>query len=123
MITNNGEDWQPADEDVIEWQRAYQDIDVFNEMAAMSCWLDANPGRRKTKRGMKRFVNSWLQRANKAGGSPQHLQAPTGGVMPLKQWTAVDMLTHNFIDSPVLAQKWLEEHGQYVDSQGVRHYE
>ena len=60
MITIDGEDWQPKDEDVIEWQRAYQDIDVFTEMAAMSCWLDANPTRRKTKRGMKRFVNSWL---------------------------------------------------------------
>ena len=28
------------------------------------------------------------------------------------------MLTHNFMDSPEMAQKWLQEHGQYVDAKG-----
>jgi hypothetical protein len=36
---------------------------------AMESWLDANPTRRKTKGGMKRFVNSWLKKAQNQGGS------------------------------------------------------
>lgn len=69
MILNTGETWEPEEEDVIQWQRAYQAVDVYQELRAMESWLDANPKKRKTKVGIKRFINSWLSRSQDQGGS------------------------------------------------------
>lgn len=65
-----GDTYQTLDSDVIAWQRAYPAVNVHQELAAMESWLDANPSRRKTKGGIKRFINSWLSRAQNQGGSP-----------------------------------------------------
>ena len=123
MLTKCGEDWLPDDDKVVAWQQAYKNIDVFTELDAMACWLDANPQNRKTKRGMNRFVNSWLSRANKQGGSPPEFRnagSPDAPV-PLRSWTMADMLTHDFMDSAVMRKKWLADHGQYMSGKGVRH--
>ena len=61
---------EPEQEQIIKWQRLYPDIDCHQEIRAMVGWCDANPSKRKTKRGLNRFINSWLQRANSGGGSP-----------------------------------------------------
>ena len=70
MILNTGDDYQTEDSDVIAWQRTYPGVNVHQELSAMDSWLDANPTRRKTKGGIKRFINSWLARAQNQGGSP-----------------------------------------------------
>lgn len=69
MLLNTGERWEPEDADMIAWSKAYQAVDVFQELRAMESWLDANPKKRKTKAGIKRFVNSWLSRSQDRGGS------------------------------------------------------
>ena len=68
MILKSGKEWTPAEEDVIQWQRSYPKVDVCRELAAMDEWLYANPKRRKTQTGIKRFVNGWLNRADQTGG-------------------------------------------------------
>ncbi len=55
--------------DVAEWQPAYPGVDVVQQLASMRQWLIANPTRRKTRKGMKRFVVTWLDRRQNAGGS------------------------------------------------------
>ena len=69
MLLNTKEDWQPEQADIIQWGRAYPAVNVDQELMAMESWLDANPTKRKTKAGIKRFVNSWLSRAQNQGGS------------------------------------------------------
>tara|TARA_R110002153_G_scaffold54235_1_gene150679 strand:+ start:388 stop:801 length:414 start_codon:yes stop_codon:yes gene_type:complete len=69
MILNTGERWEPEDTDMIAWAKTYPAVDVFQELRAMESWLDANPKKRKTKVGIKRFVNSWLARSQDRGGS------------------------------------------------------
>lgn len=69
MLLNTKEDWQPEQADIIQWSRAYPAVNVDQELMAMESWLDANPTRRKTKSGMKLFVNSWLKKAQNQGGS------------------------------------------------------
>lgn len=71
MLLNTKEDWQPQEKDVIAWQRAFPAVNVHQELLAMESWCDANPTKRKTKQGIKRFVNSWLTKAQNQGGSPQ----------------------------------------------------
>jgi len=69
MLLNTKEVWQPKETDKIAWQRAYPAVDVHQELMAMESWLDANPTKRKTARGIKSFVVRWLSRAQDRGGS------------------------------------------------------
>ena len=121
MICKDGTDWQPTDEQVIGWQHAYPEVDVFAEMNVMAVWLESNEPKRKTERGMPRFVNSWLSRANQKGGSPfaQKEQEATGK-KPMKQWTQLDDLTHDFMQDERFRQSCLAKYGQYVTFDGVR---
>lgn len=54
--------------DVKEWRALYPAVDIQAELRKMKGWLDANPKRRKTDRGIKRFINSWLSREQDRGG-------------------------------------------------------
>ena len=64
MICKDGTDWQPTDEQLLGWQHAYPEVDVFAELNVMAVWLDSNEPKRKTERGMPRFINSWLSKAS-----------------------------------------------------------
>lgn len=44
------------------WKEAYQAVDVEQELKKMVAWCDSNPTRRKTKRGITKFINGWLSR-------------------------------------------------------------
>lgn len=61
--------------DVAEWSEAFPAVNVRQQLAAMRSWLNANPGNRKTTKGMKRFVVSWLSRDQDRGGGRQQPQA------------------------------------------------
>ncbi len=54
--------------DVSEWAGAFPAVDVHQKLKAIRQWLIANPQKRKTPRGMKRFVVSWLSREQDKGG-------------------------------------------------------
>ena len=56
----NGQEWQLPQELEAELHKTYLNVDV--ELAKARIWLIANPARRKTKRGMGRFLASWLAR-------------------------------------------------------------
>lgn len=56
-------EWQVPKQMLEEWQRSYPAVDVPGELLKMRGWLVSNTQRRKTKRGITRFCNSWLSRA------------------------------------------------------------
>jgi hypothetical protein len=121
MICKNGTDWQPTDEQILQWQHAYPEVDIFAELNVMAVWLQSNEPKRKTEKGMPRFVNSWLSRANQKGGSPfAQQEQDTSGKKPMKQWTQLDDLTHDFMNNERFRQRCLEQYGQYVTYDGVR---
>ena len=62
LCTNTGEGYPFYQDDIDSYKGLYPAVDVEQEMRNMIGWLDANPARRKTKAGMKRFVNGWLSR-------------------------------------------------------------
>lgn len=45
-----------------KWKELYPAVDVMQELKKMDGWLNANPTRIKTAKGIPRFVNSWLAR-------------------------------------------------------------
>ena len=54
-------------EDIAEWQKAYPAVDVEQELREMRAWCQANPKLRKTKKGVRRFIVSWLARQQDKG--------------------------------------------------------
>lgn len=59
----DGSSFSITEDDAQADQKAYPAVDVMSEYQKMERWLEANPKNRKTKSGIKRFVNSWLSRA------------------------------------------------------------
>lgn len=49
-------------DDVDGWKELYPAVDIVQELRKMKGWLDSNPTKRKTRRGIRRFINSWLAR-------------------------------------------------------------
>jgi hypothetical protein len=55
---------------VSEWTQAFPAVDVKIELRKFKVWLDANPTRRKTPRGICKAIVAWLGRAqDKSHGS------------------------------------------------------
>ncbi|MBS6395850.1 MAG: helix-turn-helix domain-containing protein [Clostridiales bacterium] len=52
-----------------QWQQAYPAVDVRQELLRMISWLNANPKRKKTKRGVDRFITTWLSKEQDRGGT------------------------------------------------------
>lgn len=51
-----------------EFERTYPAVDVRQELREMRAWSIANPAKRKTKRGVLKFVNGWLAKEQDRGG-------------------------------------------------------
>lgn len=62
-----GEVFNVYESDLELWQDTYPAVDVIQQLKKIRSWLDANPSKRKTSRGMKKFINNWLSRAQDRG--------------------------------------------------------
>jgi len=56
--------WGLSQGQVDDWQAVFPGLDVLGEARKAEAWLQANPGRWKTPRGIARFLFSWLERTN-----------------------------------------------------------
>ena len=62
------------------WKNTYPAVDVEQELRKMDAWCDSNPTRRKTRRGIERFINSWLARTQDSGGTKgKEVNSQNGG--------------------------------------------
>ncbi len=59
--------WGLPQDQVDRWRAVFPGLDVLGEARKAEAWLQANPGRWKTPRGIARFLFSWLERANDGG--------------------------------------------------------
>ena len=66
---NDGSFYPISQEQCHEWAGLYPAVDVIQQLRGMVGWLNANPSRRKTKRGINAFVNRWLSKEQDKGGS------------------------------------------------------
>lgn len=53
------------------WKETYPAVDVEQELKRMIAWLDSNPTRRKTRRGIASFINRWLSKEQDSGKTCQ----------------------------------------------------
>lgn len=66
---NTGEEYPIYQNDIDTFADLYPAVDILQAMRGMKGWLMTNPARRKTKRGIGRFINSWLAREQDKGGT------------------------------------------------------
>lgn len=59
---NDGSEHPVTAEDVEEYHRLYPAVDVMQQLRNMRGWLLANPARKKTRRGIRAFISTWLQK-------------------------------------------------------------
>lgn len=60
IILNDKTEYEITEADVMAWKEIYQAVDIMQELRKMKGWADANPSKRKTRGGIKRFINGWL---------------------------------------------------------------
>ena len=65
---NDGRDWIPDLKDYEEWVKVYPGVDIPHNFERMRQWCLSNPERRKTARGIRRFVTTWLDKEQNANG-------------------------------------------------------
>ena len=68
LVLNDGSEWRPTEALFAEYVRLYPNVDVKQQFNVMRSWCLSNPKKRKTKRGITRFVNSWLSKEQDRGG-------------------------------------------------------
>lgn len=75
---NNGTEYPVTEEELAEFGSLYPAVDVAQELRSMRGWLLANPNKRKTRGGIRRFVNGWLAREQDRGGARGPSRGGTG---------------------------------------------
>lgn len=66
---NTGEEYPVFQCDIDTFAELYPAVDILQAMRGMKGWLITNPTKRKTKKGIGRFINSWLAREQDKGGT------------------------------------------------------
>ena len=63
----DGTMYEVTQTELAHWRSVFPSVDVDQQFRSMRAWLEASPDRLKTRRGIKRFIVSWLsRRADKA---------------------------------------------------------
>lgn len=83
IILNDKSEYPIYQNDVDEWQELYPAVDVMQQLRNMKGWCISDPQRRKTKKGVRKFINGWLAREQDKGGS--YRQSAPNGVPPRGQ--------------------------------------
>jgi hypothetical protein len=77
-LNKKGEYRKITQVDVDYFASLYLAVDVLQELRGMLGWLNANPERRKTAKGIDNFINRWLAKSQDQGGTAKR----SSGISP-----------------------------------------
>lgn len=100
LILNDGTEFNVTDTYVAQMQQLFPNVDVVQQMMKMSAWCINNPRKRKTRRGITAFINSWLSKEQDRGSS--------SGYQPQPQ-SSRNKAADNLHESYHMMQKWATE--------------
>jgi len=87
---NDGTIYDVSDLDYEYYVQLYPAIDVMQELRKMAGWCFSNPKNRKTRRGIKKFINGWLSRAQDKAPVKQGVSGGKQGTQEfyddMKEW-------------------------------------
>lgn len=84
----DGTEFGVTQEDIDKYASLYPAVDILQELRGMLGWLDANPNRRKTRKGIRRFINNWLSQEQDRGGSHRQQSRPQRQSQPQPKYQA-----------------------------------
>lgn len=64
LILNDGSCYTVNESEVVQYERYYPHLNVRQELRNMAVWCNNNPTKRKTRRGIGRFIANWLTRSS-----------------------------------------------------------
>ena len=79
IILNDKTFFDVFPEDYNRWCELYPAVNVMQELRKMSSWSTDNPKRRKTKSGIRRFINAWLSKEQDKGGQYRYQAGSSSG--------------------------------------------
>ncbi len=89
-VGTSGSTWRLRRRQADEWQGLFPALDVTAEARKALAWVNAHPDRRKTPRGMPKFLVSWLTRSSDRG-------SPSRAVVPFTKTAGNAASGHRFI--------------------------
>lgn len=66
---NDGTEHPVTQSDIDNYASLYPAVDIMQALRNMRGWCEANPTKRKTKRGIAKFIHSWLSKEQDKGGN------------------------------------------------------
>ena len=68
--------WYPVTQDQVEaWEKQFPEVNVLSALRDARAWLFKNQRKRKTARGMPRFIQSWLENCAAWGKNKKEVRA------------------------------------------------
>ena len=101
LILNDGSEWRPTEALFAEYVRLYPNVDVKQQFNEMRGWCLSNPAKRKTPRGIKRFVTGWLSKEQDRGGARRQYAAGSPGTVHQKR---IEELAREKAEPPVCGE-------------------
>ena len=78
LLLNDNTLYNVTQGEISEFSALYPAVDVLQEYRGMKAWCMTNAQKRKTRNGIKKFINNWLANAQKQNTSPpSQRQLPT----------------------------------------------
>lgn len=65
---NDGTNYEVSVDDIKQFKELYPATDVEQQLRSMKGWLIGNPTKKKTRKGINRFITNWLSREQNKGG-------------------------------------------------------
>lgn len=75
LMLLDGSDYKVYQEEIDRYRELYPAIDVEREYRKMIGWIESHPKNRKTPRGIQKFINGWLNRAQDSARPEPKAQA------------------------------------------------
>ena len=75
LLLKDGSEFEVTLEQAEDYRSLFPAVNVAQEFCCMEAWLKGNESRRKTKRGIKRFIANWLIRAAREQSTPSRIAA------------------------------------------------
>ena len=69
VLGDGGSEAEVTEAMVAEWEAAFPAVDIRQQLRNMREWVLSNPTKRKTPRGVRRFITTWLAKEQDRGGS------------------------------------------------------
>lgn len=80
ILLKTGDEFYIYNSDIAQWKETFPNVNIMQELREIRQWNIDNPGKRKTKAGIRRHISGWLSDEQDKGNAGENSQgAPPRG--------------------------------------------